>query len=60
MFTPLCCWLQFKRQLLKEEAALRIYDKATDGEAAASTSESPISCMQHAWWALLDGRVKLS
>ena len=36
----LCCWLQFKRQLLKEEAALRIYDKATDGEAAMAPFES--------------------
>jgi hypothetical protein len=44
----LCCWLQFKRQLLKEEAALRIYDKATDGEAIAGTTSSPTSCMQHA------------
>ena len=31
------CRLQFKRQLLKEEAALRIYDKATDGEAGTAT-----------------------
>jgi hypothetical protein len=42
------CCLQFKRQLLKEEAALRIYDKATDGEAIAGTASSPTSCMQHA------------
>jgi hypothetical protein len=46
--------LQFKRQLLKEEAALRVYDKATDGELRV------FKCAvvtQPTWHSVLNGEI---